>query len=687
MSENNILEWFADVNFALMNFIDPGYFFTFSSLIFIGALISMTPLRYDINHQFATVIAIYVRKSILWLTALLLLLPLAMYYVYEMTMQYEIGNAGAEFASWFSEVTGAHVWMLPAALASGWLLRFTKQRYLIPLVSKLQRQLRFKQTNDELSDIQDELERYKEKDYDPQEYYDLDDKIFIALDEENNPIYVPRSTWVEVNMQIIGPTRYGKGVEAGVLADQGIRFGDSVFYIAPKKEKFMPHIMHEAAKAKGRKFYYVDLTDDGPGKWGPFLGGTQRDALSRLYNAVGLELTGNPGTDFYKIQERKELINAFERGRSLKAMLQNIDEDSASKVHASISEWTTIDTYNCKAGQGFSIEKALKEDAVVYIQGALTDPVVKMMMKIMIIELVQEAARLEESRSKHLTVFVDEVRFLVSKQLADALATIVGFDVNFILMYQSILDLTAPDDTTLNGKALLQSVNVNSQLKAIYGGADPETADWIADLSGEKTLNVAKLERTEILDGGGEVYNDGRMLGTEQVSLIHSNVVKVLPPKICALFQPREVAKIAYTSWVRVSSNTPLNEYLDSLNKRKAAINLTKNEQTKKEESKKQDKTKHIESAAEELKLLEVPFKGKNTQKVPAQTSLTPQNKEAEQKAQKRKERKKKQRLKAAESRTPKVIEPFSLDGDFSMGDELRNDDTKLLSSLSEEDF
>ena len=52
--------------------------------------------------------------------------------------------------------------------------------------------------------------------------------------------------------------------------------------------------MYQACQAAGRKFYYVTLHDDGIGKWAPFAGGTDRDGLTRLESAFGLEFI--PGT-------------------------------------------------------------------------------------------------------------------------------------------------------------------------------------------------------------------------------------------------------------------------------------------------------------------------------------------------------------------------------------------------------
>ncbi len=45
-----------------------------------------------------------------------------------------------------------------------------------------------------------------------------------------------------------------------------------------------------------------------------------------------------------------------------------------------------------------------------------------------------------------------------------------------MLAYQSQNDLLNIDDQIVNPKYVYQSINVNSQMKAIYGGADFETA-------------------------------------------------------------------------------------------------------------------------------------------------------------------------------------------------------------------
>ena len=166
--------------------------------------------------------------------------------------------------------------------------------------------------------------------------------------------------------------------------------------------------------------------------------------------AFGLELTGDPGTDYYKSQELKQLQKAFTQTRSLKGLKALLEDSDANRINAELARWSTVESLCVKQGKGFSIAKALKDNAVVYVQGGLDDSVVKMATKLFIIEMIQEARRLEKERSTHLTAVIDEVSFLTSKTLAQALATTVGSRVNFVLAYQSQNDLFNIDDKTVD---------------------------------------------------------------------------------------------------------------------------------------------------------------------------------------------------------------------------------------------
>lgn len=569
LTENSTAVWFADFAYQNMMYFEPYYFGSMAALFLLAGLIGMTPLRYEKEHNFGTALLVKVRYLIIWSFFFWAVYPVVIFTIYDSSMQSEAGYQVSTFWVWFKGIAFRQAWWLPCAALIGMLIRYIYTRYCLSLISMFMRSLRFRQSKDELSDIKKEHSKYQQKNFDPQKYYAPSKGLFVGLDEKDKPIYIDHDTWLETNMQIIGPTRYGKGVLAGVLMDQTIERGNALFYIDPKKDRFAPEIMYQAALRNNTPFYYLDLSnDDDPGAYAPFTGGNERDALARLFNICGVELTGNPGTDFYKTQERRELTQQFKSSRTLQGILKSLNMEQATKSEAILSELAEFKTFAASKKNSFSIARALKQGAVVYVRGSLTDSSVKAVTRSFIMELVQETMALEQQRDNHVTIVIDEVRFLVSKQLADALSTIVGFRANIVTLYQSIKDLLAPDDITINGQALLQSINVNSQLKAIYGGADSETAEWIAELSGETVKRVTKFEKTTINEGAGEIWDKGRMIGEQQEALIHSNTVKSLPPRICALFQPSKPANLVYTSWIQLKVQL-LADYLDSLRTKK----------------------------------------------------------------------------------------------------------------------
>lgn len=559
--EYAVLNLCADANYWLMQWSNNWWWPSMALLIFIGCLLGMAPLKTNHDYPFYQICFVKIRQSVLVCSILLICLPFLMLYIYDVTMMNQLADSQKVFLDWFINLAKLNAFTMIGAAASGWTLHFMFKRYIQPAWSTLMRKLRNTQANDIPTDIRNEASKFDSKDFLPSKYYKKG-YMLVGMDEKEQPIYVPLSTWYETNMQVIGPTRYGKGVILGCIMDQSIRLGDCVFYIDPKKDKFAPHVMYQACVESGRKFYYVTLHDDGLGKWAPFAGGPDRDGLARLQTAFGLEFTGDPGTDYYKSQEVKALEKAFAKSRNIDALKTLMEDSDANRINAELSRWSAIESLCPKNGKGFSIEKALRENAVVYVQGSLNDPVILTATKVFIAEMIDEARRLDSDRPAHLTAVIDEVSFLVSKTLAKALATSVGFRVNFGLAYQSQNDLLNVDDSSLNPKYVHQSINVNSQIKAVYGGADFETAEWAANLSGTVVKEVAKLEKTDINSTGGESWENQRTVGSQEENYISTNVVLTLPPRVCIFVQPRHLATVCFSAFVPVKSMGALQDYL-----------------------------------------------------------------------------------------------------------------------------
>lgn len=549
--------------------------------------IGFTPLKSKIEDTIIEVLFVWIRKALLFVIGIFIVNLFVMYFLYAGASQADPNVTLRLYMEWVFGISKSNSILAILAIGTGFFIQVVFRRYLIPIYSGILRKMRFQQVDDEPSDIRKENGRYKPVDFRPEKLYSRDG-VLVGVDEKKKPIRIPLSTWYETNMQVIGPTRYGKGVILGCLMDQSIKRGDCVFYIDPKRDRFAPHIMYQAAREAGRSFYYLTLHDDGIGKWAPFAGGSPRDAFSRLEMAFGLEMTGDPGTDYYKGQEIKDLQKAFAKSRHIDALNNLLATSEANRTKAELSRWAEVRSLCPSKGSGFSIEKALTEGAVVYVQGSLDDSVVKAATKTFIAELIQEARRLEPQRKTHLTAVIDEVSFLASKILAQALATAVGFRVNFVLAYQSQSDLLSLDDKSVNPKYVHHSINVNSQLKAVYGGADYETAEWAANLSGTIMKEVTRLEHTEVSDLGGEKWNKQRAVGMEKENHIHTNTVLSLPPRVCVFVQPGSLLKVCFTSFVTVKDNTRLEKYI---------AEKSKPTKTAAQDAKAQESIHHIDSA------------------------------------------------------------------------------------------
>lgn len=536
------------------------------SLLILGT-IGFTPLAYTTEDNFLKIVAVWVRRALLYLLGALIANIFIMFYLYDSATGGNPSETFKVYSQWLVSISETNSLIALAAICAGFFIQFVFKRYALPLYSGMLRKLRFTQVDDKVSDIRDESGRFKAKDFLPSKHYQ-DGKVLFGINDSNKPIFVPASTWYETNVQVIGPTRYGKGVILGCLMDQSIRRGDTVFYIDPKRDRFAPHIMYQAALAAGRPFYYLTLHDDGIGKWAPFAGGSVRDGFSRLEMAFGLELTGDPGTDYYKGQELKDLNRAFSKSRSIEGLANLMEDTEANRTKAELARWAEVKSLCPKKGTGFSIENALREGAVVYVQGSLDDAVVKSATKVFISELIQEARRLDAERQTHLTAYIDEVSFLASKILAQSLATAVGFRVNFVLAYQSQDDLLNLDDKSVNARYVHHSINVNSQIKAVYGGADYETAEWAANLSGTVTKEITRLEQTEISAVGGESWNHQRAVGIESENHISTNVVLTLPPRVCVFVQPGQLMQVCFSSFVPVADTALLPSYIASKSKK-----------------------------------------------------------------------------------------------------------------------
>lgn len=169
-----------------------------------------------------------------------------------------------------------------------------------------------------------------------------------------------------------------------------------------------------------------------------------------------------------------------------------------------------------------------------------------------ITEIIQETMRLHTERPAHLFLAIDEVAFLVSERIADALATVSSFRTNVCLAYQSEGDLLTGPDMKTNWKAVAKRIQTNSKIHLYYRAEEFETAQTIAEKSGTLIRNVTRSQRVGIGRHLEETWNHEREVHGVEEHTIHPNMALALPERVGILFRPTEIAIPLFTSWVPV---------------------------------------------------------------------------------------------------------------------------------------
>jgi hypothetical protein len=532
------------------------------------ALINVLPLRVppnkEVEYGMSEVLAIGARNVAVYSL-------LALVFVYWPIMYVAtIGALGsARGHDWFVDYLSREAvrwgWLPVTCVFAGLAARVIWARYITPYISSRVQRLIVRQENEQQSDMRHEVGRLKARDFDPRRHY-KPDHLFLGLDDQGKPTWMESALFRATHMQVVGPTRFGKGVVLGVMLEQAIAQGHCVVYIDPKGDAFAPYIMAQACEKAGQRFIYIDLNGEDT-RWAPFEGGSERDRRSRICACFGLNNTGD-GSDFYKSRERAILDQVMPRSGTsiagLRAALEQHGEDgkplkeNASRLHDSLVEFGMLPSLNPKKGGGNKIGDALRNGATIYLRGSLDDPTVKRATQTFITEVLQEARRLAPERKTHLTLAIDELKFMISQEISDALATIAGFQANMVLLHQSIRDLRGPEDRSLNVEALESGVIVNCQIKLLYRASDPETAEWASLLSGTKIIRTTKSAAVEHNRFGGEAYESKRMLADLEVPVVSANQMLSLSPRVGVLYAPDRLASVLYTCFVKTDDQRPL---------------------------------------------------------------------------------------------------------------------------------
>ncbi len=437
-------------------------------------------------------------------------------------------------------------------LARWWLIG----RLVEPALNRfLEGRTRKRKNKDRLTDIRavDQLLPNAKERFDPRRYYRLGD-YFVGLDEHSDPIYIHREVWSACHTQLKGATRTGKGVSGAGMAAQGIMNRDSVVVLDPKGDKWIPHVLRAAAIDAGVIFHVIDLR---PGKPPQFniLSDTTADELERLLEAgLGLEETGNPGSDYYRKIDRRTMLRSVDlvQGQDIslpemcaqvRAEWEDLEKDNSGFL-LSLEEVSKLSCLHTR--EGLDLNAAINAGDVIYVIGDMLNTRVVKLQKMVLMRLIQLANRREDSEGHPLlTIHLDEFKYFISRIALNALGTVLHKGCNLVLSHQTDGDLRA--GTGIDPEEVIGAVQSNAQIRIFFRQDLPEDAARAAAMTGLKVIDRERrtVGRNEEL---AEVVEPERMVDEVQSPLYDTNIIQSLPPRCAVVFTPGEQARLAVTS-------------------------------------------------------------------------------------------------------------------------------------------
>ena len=393
--------------------------------------------------------------------------------------------------------------------------------------------------------------------YDPMDYIDINKGIFIGLDKEKTPQYIPVKDWQKQHADIIGTTGAGKGVASGILLYQSILAGEGVFVLDPKNDEWAPHLYRKACKDAGKPFVLIDLNKNEYQL--NLIEDITAEHLEELFVAGFSLAEKGEAADFYRIDDRKAARTASQfvsknPGATIRDIyngeyVQGIG-DTIKAFHGKTEELALLNCIN--APGGFSLKQIFEEGGCCYIVGSMRNSKIITAQRMILVRLFQLAELRDRVAGdlRPIAIFLDELKYHLSKPALEGLGAARDKGVHIIMAHQSIADLKdCPAD--LNGDAVVGAVVENAKFKLVYKLQDPDTADWVARMSG--TILVDDESRKARTDGVLiETIDNERTIRQAERYYIDTNMLQNLPPFVSYIFTATHLPRASLISPLKV---------------------------------------------------------------------------------------------------------------------------------------
>ena len=450
----------------------------------------------------------------------------------------------------------------------GVIFHYVARRVLSPEIDKLKRKMVKKtslerNTRTDVREIKALLPTTEK--YDPEQFIDLKKGVFIGLNENRDPQYIPLSDWQKQHADVIGTTGAGKGVATGLLIYQSILADEGVFEMDPKNDEWAPHLIRKACEDAGKPFYLIDLNK--PEYQLNLIDGITEEHLEELFIAGFSLAEKGEAADFYRIDDRRaarataQLINenptATIRDLFNSDFVQSIAE-TIKGFFGKIEELALLNSIN--APEGLALKKIFDDGGCCYIIGSMRNSKVIATQRMILVRLMQLAELRDRINTtpRPIAIHLAELKYHLSRPALEGLGAARDKGVHIIMDHQSVADLRdCPAD--LNGDAVVGAVVENAKFKLVYKLQDPDTALWVAKMSGTILVDdeSRKAKTNRVLT---EVIDDERTIRQAERFYIDSNMLLNLPPFVSYIFTATELPRASLISPLKVKKQ-PLQVY------------------------------------------------------------------------------------------------------------------------------
>ncbi|MDN3683213.1 TraM recognition domain-containing protein [Vibrio tapetis subsp. quintayensis] len=451
-------------------------------------------------------------------------------------------------------------WISFLFFVGGMIAHTALRRAFIPAINQLKLKLTKKTeaAREERTDVRNVRDFLPDTvEYNPEDYFDLEKGVFVGLDANHAPQYIPLASLRKQHADILGTTGAGKGVASGLILYQLIMADEGVFVLDPKNDEWAPHLMRHACEQAGKPFYLIDLNKDFAQL--DLLADTRPDQIEELLVAGFSFAEKGDIADFYRIDDRKAARKApqlatDEERKTLAGIFESDYvqglQDTVKAFFGKMEEMALVKSVN--APGGLNLNDIYNNGGCCYIIGSMRNSKILIAQKMILIRLFQLAEMRDRVNNtlRPIAIFLAELKYHISKPAMEGLGAARDKGVHMFLDHQSVADLRdCPAD--LNGDAVVGAVVENTKFKLVYKLQDPETAEWVAKMSG--TILVDDETRYIETDGSlAETVDGKRNIRLAERHFVDTNMLLSLPPFVSYIFTESDVPKPSLISPIKV---------------------------------------------------------------------------------------------------------------------------------------